>query len=50
MNDNQNRHHGDEDPEAPPPIMKSWKRLYAVVLLNLAVLVALFYAFTKAFA
>ena len=27
----------------------NWPRLYAAVLLNLAVLVALFYAFTKAF-
>lgn len=30
--------------------MKSWRRLYTAVLLNLALLVALFYAFTKAFA
>jgi hypothetical protein len=30
--------------------MKSWRRLYTVVLLNLALLVALFYLFTKVFA
>lgn len=36
------------DPE-PPPIGKTWGRLYAVVLLNLAVLILIFYAFTKAF-
>jgi hypothetical protein len=30
--------------------MKSWRRLYTAVLLNLALLVALFYLFTKAFA
>lgn len=33
----------------PPPIGKSWPRLYAAVLINLAVLVALFYAFTRYF-
>ncbi len=36
------------DPEKPP-IFKSWGRLYAAVLVNLAVLIALFYLFTKAF-
>jgi hypothetical protein len=36
--------------EAPPPVGGSWRTLYAVVLLNLAVLVALFYLFTRAFA
>jgi hypothetical protein len=29
---------------------KFWRRMYAAVLLNLAFLIALFYAFTKAFA
>jgi hypothetical protein len=32
-----------------PPIGKTWPRLYAAVLLTLAVLVILFYAFTRAF-
>ena len=32
-----------------PPILGTWRRLYAAVLINLAVLVALFYAFTRAF-
>jgi hypothetical protein len=36
--------------EAPPPIGGTWTRLYAAVLITLAVLVALFYAFTRAFA
>ena len=36
-------------PEEPQPILGSWRRLYAAVLLNLAVLVALFYLFTRAF-
>ena len=36
-------------PEAPPPIGGSWKTLYIIVLLNLAVLTALFYLFTRYF-
>ncbi len=35
--------------EDPPPIGRSWRVLYAAVLLNLALLILLFYAFTKAF-
>lgn len=31
------------------PIFSTWNRLYAFVLLNLAVLIILFYLFTKAF-
>ena len=37
------------DYEAPPPIGRTWRRLYAVVLLNLVVMILIFYAFTKAF-
>lgn len=33
-----------------PPILKTWPRLYAAVLLALAVEIALFYALTRAFA
>jgi hypothetical protein len=33
-----------------PPFGRSWTALYAVVLVNLAVLVVLFYLFTRAFA
>jgi hypothetical protein len=35
--------------EEPPPIGGSWTTLYTVVLLNLAVLIVLFYLFTRAF-
>ena len=35
--------------EEPPPIGGSWRVLYAVVVLNLALLILLFYAFTNAF-
>ena len=32
-----------------PPFGGSWRTIYTVVLVNLAVLVALFYAFTRYF-
>jgi hypothetical protein len=35
--------------EEPPPIGKTWTRLYIAVLLNLVFLIALLYFFTKAF-
>ena len=35
--------------ETPPPILRSWARLYALVLGLLAVWIALFYAFTVHF-
>ena len=35
--------------DEPPPFGGSWARLYAVVLGNLALLILLFYFFTKAF-
>ena len=35
--------------EEPPPFGGSWKTLYLIVLLNLAVLTALFYLFTRYF-
>jgi hypothetical protein len=37
-------------PDEPPPILGSWPRLYAAVLVFLALLILLFYAFTRAFA
>ena len=33
----------------PPPIGKTWSRLYAAVLIFLAIQIVVFYAFTKAF-
>ena len=35
--------------EEPPPILSTWKRLYGFVLLNLVILIVLFYAFTRYF-
>jgi len=39
----------EETDQEKPPILSSWKRLYTVVLLNLVLLIVLFYLFTKAF-
>ncbi len=38
-----------QDPHlgGPPPIGRTWPRLYAIVIGELAILVALFYWFTK---
>lgn len=35
--------------EGRPPLVSSWKNLYIIVLVNLVVLIALFYAFMKTF-
>ena len=35
--------------EQPPPIGKTWPRLYAAVLINLALMIAIFWYFTKTF-
>jgi hypothetical protein len=40
---------GPRDEEPPPPLGGSWGTLYAVVLINLLVLVVLFHLFTRAF-
>ena len=37
------------DMTEPPPILKTWRRLYALVLFVLGAEVVLFYIFTKAF-
>ena len=35
--------------DEPPPVLGSWPRVYAFALIELAVVIALFYAFTVAF-
>ena len=35
--------------EEAPPILSSWNSLYALVLLNLVILIVLFYLFTRTF-
>jgi hypothetical protein len=47
MTDETNRPTTREEP--PPPFGGSWRRLYTAVLINLAVLVVLFYLFTRYF-
>lgn len=39
----------DSPAEEPPPVFRSWSGWYALVLATLLALIALFYAFTKAF-
>ena len=46
MRDEPHEHSPDDE---PPPFGGSWKTLYTVVLVNLAVLTALFYLFTRYF-
>ena len=41
--------HKDDIDREKPPILSSWKKLYAIVLLHLAALIVLFYLFTEAF-
>lgn len=38
-----------QDPDEPPPILGSWPRVYAAVLLCLVLYIFLFYLFTKAY-
>lgn len=35
--------------DEPPPVLRSWGRVYTFALVELAVVIALFYAFTVAF-
>ena len=35
--------------EEPPPVFGTWQRLYFLVLLNLVVLIALFFLFSRSF-
>ena len=37
------------DGDAQPPFGRSWRVLYVIVIGNLALLILLFYAFTRAF-
>jgi len=35
--------------DEPPPFLRTWKRLYTAILLYLALLIVVFYLFTRAF-
>jgi hypothetical protein len=36
-------------PDEPPPLLKTWPRVYAAVLIYLAALIAAFYLFSRSF-
>jgi len=38
-----------EMPDEPPPFLGAWRRVYSAVLIYLAALIVLFYAFTRYF-
>lgn len=38
---------GQGAPEDPPPLLSSWRNLYALVLVELGLVVALLYALTR---
>lgn len=42
-------HDIEREDEGKPPFVSSWRSLYVLVLFNLVMLIALFYAFMKAF-
>jgi hypothetical protein len=37
------------DPDEPPPFLGTWRRVYTAILVYLAVLIAGFYLFTRAY-
>jgi uncharacterized membrane protein len=37
-------------PDEPPPILGTWRNIYVVVLVWLAIVIGLFYAFSRALA
>ncbi len=47
MEKNKTEHNYNQ--EEPPPVFSSWNRLYLLVLVNLFILIGLFYAFTRTF-
>ena len=42
-------HENETGDEGKPPLVSSWRNLYILVLVNLVVLIAVFYAFMRAF-
>jgi uncharacterized membrane protein len=39
----------NDDRDQPPPFLGTWNRVYAAVLVCLAIMIGLFHAFTRAF-
>jgi len=46
---NKENYFTDNSEVSPPPFLGKWRNIYAAVFLNLAVLILLFYLFTKVF-
>ena len=40
----------NQDTHELPPLLNTWRKMYAAVLVNLLVLILLFHAFTRYFA
>ncbi len=40
----------NQDVDELPPLLNTWRKMYAAVLVNLLVLIILFYVFTRYFA
>lgn len=40
----------NQDTHELPPVLNTWRKMYAAVLVNLLVLILLFHAFTRYFA
>ncbi len=36
-------------PDEPPPFLRTWKRVYAAVLIYLAAIIAVFYAVARSY-
>jgi len=36
-------------PDEPPPFLGTWRRVYVAVLIYLAAVISVFYAFTRAY-
>lgn len=45
----QQDHHHHLPEDGPPPILKTWNRMYLFVLILHAIIITLFYWFTKAY-
>jgi hypothetical protein len=38
-----------QEPDEPPPVLRTWRRVYIAVLIYLGALIAGFYLFTRAY-
>jgi hypothetical protein len=38
-----------DTPDAPPPFLGTWRRVYTAIIIYLAAVIAVFYLFTRAY-